>query len=283
MNLDLRRESPTIRRNWRRCPPVWCPVAVFTPLGAVLFRQTEDERTSQRESVKLACRPVPAHAPRACAFLSGPHFRHGLPKPRQRSAMISLSLRGPSEQKPMSANSGHQNPLSQDDAHIDSHFWQDQAIDFILVDEGRPPSRIERARERLLVSRLYLGLIRSICDDYGAEFAARSICDDYGAEFAARSYSLEYRTIGIYVFLRTVMCAPVRAGQIAHALKLPRVAVLRRLQEMVKFGYVERVGNAYRVTNKVNIPDLQNRLQRRVDMITETSRKLSELGSSSQQ
>lgn len=168
----------------------------------------------------------------------------------------------------MSANSGHQNPLSQDDAHIDSHFWQEQAIDFVLVDEGRPPSRIERARERLLVSRLYLGLIRSICDDYGAEFAARSD-------------SLEYRTIGIYVFLRTVMCAPVRAGQIAHALKLPRVAVLRRLQEMVKFGYVERVGNAYRVTNKVNIPDLQNRLQRRVDMITETARKLSELASSS--
>ncbi len=167
----------------------------------------------------------------------------------------------------MSVNSDHQTSLPHDDAHIDNHFWQDQAIDFVLVEEGRPPSRIERARERLLVSCLYLGLIRSICDDYGAEFAARSD-------------SLEYRTIGIYVFLRTVMCAPVRASQIAHALKLPRVAVLRRLQEMVKYGYVERVGNAYRVTNKVNIPDLQNRLQQRVDKITETARKLSELASS---
>jgi hypothetical protein len=167
----------------------------------------------------------------------------------------------------MSVNNDHQTSFSHDDAYIDNHFWQDRAIDFVLVEEGRPPSRIELARERLLVSRLYLGLIRSICDDYGAEFAARSD-------------SLEYRTIGIYVFLRTVMCAPVRASQIAHALKLPRVAVLRRLQEMVKYGYVERVGNAYRVTNKVNIPDLQNRLQQRVDMITETARKLSELASS---
>jgi hypothetical protein len=26
---------------------------------------------------------------------------------------------------------------------------------------------------------------------------------------------------------------------------------------MVKHGFVERVGNAYRVTDKVNIPDLQ--------------------------
>ena len=53
------------------------------------------------------------------------------------------------------------------------------------------------------------------------------------------------------------MCSPVRASQIAHALKLPRVSVVRRLEELIKHGYVERVGNAYRVTDKVNIPDLQ--------------------------
>jgi DNA-binding IclR family transcriptional regulator len=61
---------------------------------------------------------------------------------------------------------------------------------------------------------------------------------------------LAYRTIGIYVFLGTVMCSPVRASQIAHALKLPRVSVVRQLEEMIKHGYVERVGNAYRVTDK---------------------------------
>ena len=66
------------------------------------------------------------------------------------------------------------------------------------------------------------------------------------------------------------MCSLVRASQIAHALKLPRVAVLRRLQEMVKHGYVERVGNAYRVTDKVNIPDLQKKL-------AETAKRLGEV------
>jgi DNA-binding IclR family transcriptional regulator len=85
---------------------------------------------------------------------------------------------------------------------------------------------------------------------------------------------LAYRTIGIYVFLRTVMCSPVRASQIAHALKLPRVAVLRRLQEMVKHGYVERVGNAYRVTDKVNIADLQKKLQRRIHLVAGTAKRL---------
>jgi DNA-binding IclR family transcriptional regulator len=76
------------------------------------------------------------------------------------------------------------------------------------------------------------------------------------------------------------MCSPVRASQIAHALKLRRVSVLRHLHELIKHGYVERVGNAYRVTDKVNIPDLQKKLQRRIDMVTETAKKLSEVGAS---
>jgi DNA-binding MarR family transcriptional regulator len=158
-------------------------------------------------------------------------------------------------------------------ASISEGYWShdldsDHFSDFVLIAERRPPPRIELARERMLVSRLYLGLLQTITDDYGAEFATHSD-------------SLAYRTIGIYVFLRTVMCSPVRANQIAHALKLPRVSVLRRLQELVKDGYVERVGNAYRVTDKVNIPDLQKKLQRRIDLVTETAKQLSELSGSS--
>jgi IclR helix-turn-helix domain len=167
----------------------------------------------------------------------------------------------------MSVQNDNQASWSPNEAQNDALAWENQGSDFVLVAEGKPPPRIEQARERMLICRLYLGLLRTITDDYGAEFAAHS-------------ESLAYRTIGIYVFLRTVTCSPVRASQIAHALKLPRVAVLRRLQELVKHGYVERVGNAYRVTDKVNIPDLQNKLQRRIDMVTETAKRLSELGTS---
>jgi DNA-binding MarR family transcriptional regulator len=137
-------------------------------------------------------------------------------------------------------------------------------FDFVLVDDVKPPPRIMLARERLLLCRLYVGLIRSIGDDYGAEFAAQSD-------------SCTIRTIGIYVFLRTLMCSPVRAATIAQALKLPKTTVNRRLQELMKHGYVERVGNAYRVTDKVNIPDLQDKLQRRIDLIVETASDLSKL------
>ena len=135
---------------------------------------------------------------------------------------------------------------------------------FVLIDEVRPPSRIAHPRERLLMSRLYVELIRSLNDDYGSDLAGHSeSCTD--------------RTIGIYVFLKTVMHTPARATAIAHALKLPRVTVNRRLQGLIKRGYVERVGNAYRVTDRVNIPDLQGKLEHRINLIIETAAELSRL------
>jgi DNA-binding IclR family transcriptional regulator len=105
----------------------------------------------------------------------------------------------------------------------------------------------------------------------------RSINDDYGADFVTQNDSATFRTIGIYLFLHTAMCSPVRASTVAQVLKLPRTTVLRRLEEMIKQGYVERIGNVYRVTDKVNIPDLQQRLQQRIDMILDTARELSKL------
>ena len=35
--------------------------------------------------------------------------------------------------------------------------WTDYGSDFVLIAEGKPPPRIELARERMLICRLYLG------------------------------------------------------------------------------------------------------------------------------
>jgi IclR helix-turn-helix domain len=153
---------------------------------------------------------------------------------------------------------------AQAEKHLEARVWGALGDDFVLMKDLKPPPRFAYARERMLMSRLYLGLIRTLSDDYGAPFAAHSD-------------SVSFRAIGIYVFFRTVMCSPVQASVIAHALRLPRATVLRRLQDLIKDGYVERVGNAYRVTDKVNLPDLDARLQRRIAMITETARRLAEL------
>src|SRR3954470_18801173 len=85
--------------------------------------------------------------------------------------------------------------------------WSHLGEDFVLLADVKPPRRIALARERMLMARLYLGLIRSITDDYGAPFAAHSD-------------SASLRAIGIYVFLRTLTCSPPQANAIAHALKL---------------------------------------------------------------
>ena len=58
------------------------------------------------------------------------------------------------------------------------------------------------------------------------------------------------------------------------------VSVVRRLEELIKQGYVEHVGTAYRATDKVNIPDLQKKLERRIDLVTETAKRLSEVSAS---
>jgi hypothetical protein len=100
----------------------------------------------------------------------------------------------------------------------DARSASENSTDFVVLDDTRPPARIELGRERMLLCKLYLGLIQTMNDDYGAEFAKRSD-------------SATYRTIGIYVFLRTLMCSPVRASTIAQVLKIPRATVLRRLND----------------------------------------------------
>jgi len=47
-----------------------------------------------------------------------------------------------------------------------------RSSDFVLIQEVRPPPRIELVRERMLMCRLYLGLIQSVNDDYA--FTGRS-------------------------------------------------------------------------------------------------------------
>src|SRR6516164_2385176 len=108
------------------------------------------------------------------------------------------------ERSSMSVPSDVQESWPQTEARKDADVWADHASDFVLIAEGRPPSRIELARERMLICRLYLGLLRTITDDYGTQLAVESD-------------SLTLRTIGIYVFLRTVMCSRARAQTAARS------------------------------------------------------------------
>ena len=70
----------------------------------------------------------------------------------QRIAGARLRLGPEPEQRSMSAQDDHQLSRSQSE-----DAWTDYGSDFVLIAEGKPPPRIELARERLLICRLYLG------------------------------------------------------------------------------------------------------------------------------
>jgi hypothetical protein len=56
----------------------------------------------------------------------------------------------------MSVQNGHQVSQSRtEDA------WSDYGSDFVLIAESKPPPRIELGRQRMLICRLYLGLMRT--------------------------------------------------------------------------------------------------------------------------
>jgi hypothetical protein len=175
---------------------------------------------------------------------------------------------GPVEDPTEDAATGPEEVLpAPTDAQVEAQLWRALGDDLVLMKDVNPPARFAYARERLLMSRLYLGLIRSLSEDYGAPFGVQSD-------------SASVRAIGIYIFFRTIMCAPAYASTVAQALKLSRAAALHGLQELIKHGYIERVGNAYRATEKVNLPDIGDKMQARIDMIVETARQLAELRAS---
>ena len=73
----------------------------------------------------------------------------------------------------MATREDHQATRDQSKQHIQAHDWSDGSSDFVLVQDVTPPVSSWRA-QRMLMCRLYLGLIQTISDDYGAEFVARS-------------------------------------------------------------------------------------------------------------
>ena len=116
--------------------------------------------------------------------------------------------------------------------------------DFVVIDEAGLPTQVMDSREHFC--RPSTGLI-----------CARQ--DGDGIEFAVRPDSRALRTVGTYIFLRTLMRTVERSHTAAQALTLKKTTMNPELQETM------RVCEAYRVTD--NVDDLQNGLPHRIDMI----------------
>src|SRR5262245_66648099 len=102
---------------------------------------------------------------------------------------------------PMQIHKNHRG--RQSESHAGSHDWRGPGSDFVLVEERQPPPRIELARERMLMCRLYIGLIRTLNEDYGAAFGSPS----HGATG---------RKMGLYDVLCPMMGTPGTASRSAR-------------------------------------------------------------------
>jgi DNA-binding IclR family transcriptional regulator len=54
----------------------------------------------------------------------------------------------------------------------------------------------------------------------------------------------------------------------------PRDVVMQRLEELVERGYVEHRGNRYKVTMKLNVPNLQRHMQSNISIIQAAAKQL---------
>jgi carbon monoxide dehydrogenase subunit G len=54
----------------------------------------------------------------------------------------------------------------------------------------------------------------------------------------------------------------------------PRDVVMQRLDELLERGYVEHRGNRYKVTMKLNVPNLQRHMQTNISIIQGAAKQL---------
>jgi hypothetical protein len=120
-------------------------------------------------------------------------------------------------------------------------------LDSVAIGEVLPLSRIMNESERLLLCRLHADLIRSLHGDHETAVAA----DDGGRTL---------RTFRIYAFLRALTGDPLRAGTTRE----PKTIANRQLQEIMRNGYADRLGDPYRATEKGNVPE---GLKHRIDKV----------------
>jgi hypothetical protein len=79
---------------------------------------------------------------------------------------------------------------------------------------------------------------------------------------------------GAHVLISQLGGQPATAVEISRVIGRPRDAVSQQLDELIKRGYVERDGNRYRMTTKLNVPHLRRHMRSNINMIQAAAKRL---------
>ena len=79
---------------------------------------------------------------------------------------------------------------------------------------------------------------------------------------------------GAHVLIAQLGSQPATAAEISRVIGRPRAVVTQRLRDLVERGYVEHVGNRYKMTTKFNIPNLQRHMRSNINIIKAAAKRL---------
>jgi hypothetical protein len=79
---------------------------------------------------------------------------------------------------------------------------------------------------------------------------------------------------GAHVLIAELGSQSATAAEISRVIGRPRDVVLQRLEELIKRGYVERSSNRYKMTTKINVPNLNRHMRSNINMIQAAAKRL---------
>jgi len=87
--------------------------------------------------------------------------------------------------------------------------------------------------------------------------------------------------VALPVFIAHVAGKPATASQVARSLEMPRNTAVRKLDWLIREGYVARRGTKYCMTDKVNVTGLEQVMRMHVRLCETSARNLSILDTAS--
>jgi len=81
--------------------------------------------------------------------------------------------------------------------------------------------------------------------------------------------------VALPVFIAHVAGKPATASQVARALEMPRNTTVRKLEWLIREGYVTRRGTKYCMTEKVNVTGLEQVMRMHIRLCETSARNLS--------
>ncbi len=79
---------------------------------------------------------------------------------------------------------------------------------------------------------------------------------------------------GAHVLMAQLGSQPATASEISRVIGRPRDIAVQRLEELRERGYVEHRSNRYKMTAKLNVPNLQRHMRSNINIILAAAKKL---------